>query len=84
MEKKVYKPNVSHLAQQDKVKAKEIIFGTHPIIEALSAEKEIEKILIQKGTIGQQINEIIADVRIIFSFSKIILICDIFVRPKLH
>lgn len=60
MEKKVYKPNVSHLAHQDKVKAKEIIFGTHPIIEALSAEKEIEKILIQKGTIGQQINEIIA------------------------
>lgn len=60
MEKKVYKPNVSHLAHLDKVKAKEIIFGTHPIIEALSAEKEIEKILIQKGTIGQQINEIIA------------------------
>jgi 23S rRNA (guanosine2251-2'-O)-methyltransferase len=59
MEKRTYKVNVTQLAHQDKVKSKEIIFGTRPIIEALSAEKEIEKILIQRGTTGPQITEII-------------------------
>ena len=36
----------------------EMIFGTRPIIEAIDAGKEIEKILIQKGASGTQHTEI--------------------------
>lgn len=37
---------------------KEMIFGRHPVIEALRAGTTIEKILIQKGTGGEHIKEI--------------------------
>ena len=36
----------------------EMIFGTRPIIEAIDAGKEIEKILLQKGASGTQHTEI--------------------------
>ncbi|HEX4887909.1 MAG TPA: 23S rRNA (guanosine(2251)-2'-O)-methyltransferase RlmB [Luteibaculaceae bacterium] len=35
-----------------------IIFGTRPIIEALKLGKEIDKILIQQGLLGEQVQEI--------------------------
>ncbi len=40
------------------MKRKDIIYGVRPIIEALESGKEIEKILVQKGTIGEGIKYI--------------------------
>lgn len=42
------------------ISKKGLIFGRHPVLEALNSEQTLEKVLVQKGTTGEQIKAIYA------------------------
>jgi 23S rRNA (guanosine2251-2'-O)-methyltransferase len=59
MEKRKYN-KISSYGEKDQSSEKEAIFGIRPVIEAINAGKEIEKLLIQKDQHSLLINELIA------------------------
>lgn len=46
------------MQKKQSMKRKDIVYGVRPIIEALESGKEIEKLLIQKGAVGEGIKHI--------------------------